>query len=108
ANKLLSLTEQVLKATFIPVTVQHGTTHSVLNVNRRKKLLRPLPKGRFGIYNKVLMYPDYNGAKDDTIHTMTFTDMDGKTKMVLWNYACHPVGFVHRSQVTAEYIGVVR
>ncbi len=33
---------------------------------------------------------------------------DGNTKLVLWNYACHPVGFAHRSQVTAEYIGIIR
>jgi|GEM_PF-4269960 len=107
-NKILALTEQVLKADFVKVNIQHGTSTSELNVNRRKKLLRPKPKGKFGLYRKVLMYPDFDGPKDDTIHTISLAGEDGKTKLVLWNYACHPVGFAHRSQVTAEYIGIIR
>lgn len=107
-DKILQLTEQVLNADFQPVNIHHGTTKSELNVNRRKKLLRPRPKGKFGLYRKVLMYPDYDGAKDDTIHTVSLVDKEGHTKMILWNYACHPVGFAHRSQLTAEYIGIIR
>ncbi|MCB0696671.1 MAG: hypothetical protein KDC07_04870 [Chitinophagaceae bacterium] len=108
ADKLLLLTEQVLKASFTKVSIHYGNSQSVLNVNRRKKLLRPKPKGKFGLYRKVLMYPDFNGPKDKNIHTIKLVGEDGKTKMVLWNYACHPVGFVHRSQVTSEFIGVIR
>lgn len=107
-DKLLQLTQQVLNADFQFVSIQHGTTKSELNVNRRKKLLRPLPNGKFGLYRKVLMYPDYDGAKDDTIHTVSLVAKDGHTKMILWNFACHPVGFAHRSQLTAEYIGIIR
>lgn len=105
-EKLLELTGHVLSGNYKQVSIEYGTSTSELNVNRRKKLLRPREK--FGIYNKVLMYPDFDGPKDDTIHVVNLVNTDGKTEMVLWNYACHPVGFVHRSQVTAEYIGVIR
>lgn len=105
-QKLLQLTKAVLNGTFQKVTIQHGQSTSQLNVNRRKKLLRP--KEGFGIYNKVLMYPDFDGAKDDTIHVLNLVDGAGVTQMVLWNYACHPVSFVHRSQVTADFPGVIR
>lgn len=105
-GKLLELTEQVLQSPFKEVSIKHGTTQSKLNVNRRKKLLRP--KEKFGIYNKVLMYPDHDGVKDDVIHVLNLVNEEGTTEMVLWNYACHPVGFVHRSQVTAEFIGIIR
>lgn len=105
-QKLLQLTADVLSKEFRNVTIEHGQSASVLNVNRRKKLLRP--KGKFGIYNKVLMYPDFDGVKDDTIHVLNLVDDSGATQMLLWNYACHPVSFVHRSQVTAEFPGMIR
>lgn len=106
AGKIMELTEQVLKGTYKTVQVKYGKNRSVLNVNRRKKLLRP--KKGFGVYNKVLMYPDFHGVKDDNIHVLKLVDDEHNVAMVLWNYACHPVGFVHRSQVTAEFIGVIR
>lgn len=106
SENLLLLTEKVLTASFKKVTISHGTSKSQLNVNRRKKLLRP--KSGLSLYNKVLMYPDHDGVKDDTIHVLNLINEEGNTEMVLWNYACHPVGFVHRSQVTSEYIGIIR
>lgn len=104
--KLLALTDKVLSAEFREVTITYGSGTSELNVNRRKKLLRP--KGKFGLYWKVLMYPDYDGAKDDDIHVLKFLYEDGATALVLWNYACHPVGYPHLSRVTSEYVGAVR
>lgn len=104
--KLLALTDKVLSAEFREVTITYGSGTSELNVNRRKKLLRP--KGKFGLYWKVLMYPDYDGAKDDDIHVLKFLYEDGATALVLWNYACHPVGYPHLSRVTSEYVGAIR
>ena len=54
------------------------------------------------------MYPDYDGAKDDDIQVLKFLYEDGATALVLWNYACHPVGYPHLSRVTSEYIGAIR
>lgn len=105
-GKLIQLTRQVLTGNYKKVSVSYGTTKSALNVNRRKKLLRP--KGGLKLYWKTLMYPDYDGVKDDNIHLVTFKDEEGNTAMALWNYACHPVGFKHRSQVSAEFPGLIR
>ncbi len=105
-EQLLQLTQQVLNSDFVNVHVQYGNGKSVLNVNRRKKLVRP--RNKFSLYNKVLMYPDYAGVKDDDIHLVKFADDSGKVKMILWNYACHPVGYPHMHRVTAEFIGVIR
>lgn len=105
-EQLLKLTTQVLSAGFEKVNIQYGNSHSQLNVNRRKKLIRP--KGKFSLYNKVLMYPNYQGPKDDNIHLLKLLDNDGNVKMALWNYACHPVGYPHLSRVTAEYVGMMR
>jgi hypothetical protein len=106
SEQLLQLTQKVLNSDFVNVHVQYGNGKSVLNVNRRKKLVRP--RSKFSLYNKVLMYPDYAGVKDDDIHLVKFADDSGKVKMILWNYACHPVGYPHMHRVTAEYIGIIR
>lgn len=105
-ERLVQLTEQVLASEFNAVTLSYGSNKSSLNVNRRKKLLRP--KGGLALYWKTLMYPDYDGVKDDNIHLVQLKDDEGKTRLVLWNYACHPVGFRHRSQVSADYPGLIR
>lgn len=105
-DRLLTLTEKVLAGATGQVELSYGNTKSVLNVNRRKKLWRPA-KG-FGIRRKILMYPNYSGVKDDNIHLVKFSGNDGTPQLIIWNYACHPVGNVHRHEVTAEYIGWVR
>lgn len=104
-EKLQTLTEQVLTAQPKDVIVKYGHTKSKLNVNRRKKLWRL--KGLWP-HKKVLLYPDYHGVKDDSVHLVELVNQDGGTEAVLWNYACHPVGFTHRTRVTAEYIGLLR
>lgn len=104
--QLIQLTEEVLAATYKKVSVHHGKATSTLNVNRRKKLLRP--NSGLSLKKKVLMYPNYEGVKDDIIHSLILKGEDGNTEMVLWNYACHPVGFIPRNGVSADYIGAVR
>lgn len=99
------LTEDVLASGFKESELLYGTSVSVLNVNRRKKLLRP--KG-FMLKPKVLLYPDYNGVKDDAIRAIECKDDSGTVDTIIWNYACHPVGFTEKRKVSADYIGVVR
>ena len=105
-SKILNLTEQVLNAEFKEVSVEIGQVKSVLNVNRRKKLWRP--GGKFGLRRKTLIYPDHDGAKDDRIQLIKFVDKQEEVKSVLWNFACHPVGFVKRTEVSADFVGFVR
>lgn len=105
-GKLLQLTAQVLESEFKNAIIEYGHGKSKLNVNRRKKLIRP--KGKFGLYHKVLMYPDYAGVKDDDIHLVKLVDEQGNLLSVLWNYACHPVGYPHLHRVTSEFVGAIR
>lgn len=106
SEKLVQLTQNTLTAEYKMVSVSYGTGKSSLNVNRRKKLLRP--KGGLKLYWKTLMYPDYDGVKDDDIHLIHLKNDAGQSEMILWNYACHPVGFRHRSQVSADFPGLIR
>lgn len=105
-EKLVLLTQNTLTAKYKKISVSYGRGKSSLNVNRRKKLLRP--KGGLKLYWKTLMYPDYDGVKDDDIHFIQLKNESGHSEMVLWNYACHPVGFRHRSQVSADFPGLIR
>lgn len=105
-ERLLALTEDVLNDSFKKVTIEYAKGTSTLNVNRRKKLIRP--NGKLSVYNKVLMYPDYNGVKDDDIQLLRIVDERGDTAMILWNYACHPVGYPGMDKVTAEFPGYIR
>lgn len=105
-EKLVLLTQNTLTAEYKKVSISYGTGKSLLNVNRRKKLLRP--KGGLKLYWKTLMYPDYDGVKDDDIHLIHLKNNAGQAEMVLWNYACHPVGFRHRSQVSTDFPGLIR
>lgn len=105
-EKLINVTKNTLTSECKKVSVSYGTGKSSLNVNRRKKLLRP--KGGLKLYWKTLMYPDYDGVKDDDIHFIHLKNESGHSEMVLWNYACHPVGFRHRSQVSADFPGLIR
>lgn len=105
-SKLKLLTTQVLEGSYKKVRVEYGSSISQLNVNRRKKLWRP--KQGFGLYRKVLLYPDYYGVKEPTIHTVKFINEKGTVESVFWNYACHPVGFPQRNNVSADFIGYIR
>ena len=106
-DKLIQLTDRVLQHNFIPVNIEYGKCQSKLNVNRRKKLFRPKRDG-WGIRRKVLLYPDYDGVKDDELHLVNFIDESGKSVAILWNYACHPVGFPQRNEISAEFPGLIR
>jgi hypothetical protein len=56
----------------------------------------------------VLRAPNPLGPRDETLHLLTFTDLRDRAQVVLWSYACHPVGFPAKSCVSADYPGVVR
>lgn len=105
-NKLLELTQTVVESEFKKVSIEYGSSTSELNVNRRKKLWRPKKGG--GLFRKVLLYPDYEGVKDDSIHTIKLINESGKVETILWNYACHAVGFPKRNSVSADFIGHIR
>lgn len=91
------------------VTMHYASGRANHAVNRRRFALglrrRPFPHPRFGYY----MLPNPGGAKDETIHVLRLVDAETtETVCVLWSYACHPVGFPKRDEISADYPGVVR
>lgn len=104
-SKLMELTSTCFEQEFVGVNVLSSATTTSVSVNRRKQLLRP--EGGFRLRKKVLLYPDHNGLKDETISLLRFVDGSNKTIAVLWSFACHPVGYTE-NKVSAEYIGLIR
>lgn len=76
-----------------------------LFVNRRLPTLRRgvnVPK-----FGRVVSAPNFTGTVDRSlpIHRL---DSGGRTRVVLWSAACHPVCFPHRDVASPCYIGRVR
>jgi len=61
-------------------TLHYGSVEGDWNINRR----RPV-EGR--IENR----PNPDGPKDDKLQLLQVRDLDGNVRIVLFNYACHPV-----------------
>lgn len=61
-------------------TFHYGSVEGDWNINRR----RPV-EGR--IENR----PNPDGPKDDNLHLLQVKDLDGNVKVLLFNFACHPV-----------------
>lgn len=87
-------------------TVAVGTSMADHSVNRRKRVLAQL--GRRVSLNTVAIAPNPKGPNDETITTIRFLASDGTTRALIWNYACHPVGFPSKNEISAHYPGVVR
>lgn len=73
-------------------------------VNRRSR--------RWGVTRRGLstlqLAPDEAGPRDETLVLIEARRADGSPAALLWSYACHPVGFPARSEVSADFPGVVR
>jgi hypothetical protein len=83
-----------------------GESTASHSVNRRRRKFVYL--GRRPRFNVVSNAPNPEGVRDETLTTATFVDHDGAPIAVLWNYACHPVGYPIRNIVSAHFPGVVR
>ncbi len=104
-SQLLTLTDQVLNNGFKEVFLSYQERDAPISVSRRKRMLRMQElKPRL----KTLLYPDYNKAIDTNVSLVKFINANGDTEAVLWSYACHPVHYVNRQNVSAEYIGAIR
>jgi hypothetical protein len=90
----------------VPCHVDYRTGSADHAINRRRPgwhtSLRHLP------YRGVRNAPNPAGPRDETLHVLTFSDPTDRPLAVLWSYACHPIGFPARTQVSADFPGVVR
>lgn len=78
--------------------------HHSIN-RRRRKLVFISRRPRF---NAIIGAPNPRGVTDETVLTVTIRDATGRALAVLWNYACHPVGYPVRNGVSGHFPYVVR
>ncbi|MCW4385036.1 hypothetical protein OH146_04525 [Salinibacterium sp. SYSU T00001] len=90
----------------VDVTMRVGTGFAEHSINRR--LRKKVVVGRRFRVNEVVMAPNPSGETDETLGVIAFVADGGEPVGVIWNYACHPVGFPHLNTIAAHYPGVVR
>jgi hypothetical protein len=87
------------------------------SINRRFRsrvtLARRSPSHWWGppvrlVFNSYLMAPNPHGVTDELITVLVSRSPAGCAQFVIWNYACHPVGFPDKSKVAADYPHDVR
>jgi len=60
------------------------------------------------VFNSYLMAPNPHGVTDELITVLISRSPAGRAQFVIWNYACHPVGFPDKDKVAADYPHYVR
>lgn len=91
----------------VPVRLEVGTATASHAVNRRRTLPLCYTGGRWQ-RNAVIVAPNPKGPTDDTVAIAALRDSHGELFAVLWNSACHPVGFPAPRTVSAHFPGTVR
>jgi hypothetical protein len=88
--------------------------HSINRRFRRRVTLarrspRPwwLPPVRFA-FNSYLIAPNPRGVTDEQVTLLISRAPSGRAQFVLWNYACHPVGFPDKNKIAADFPAEVR
>lgn len=76
--------------------IEYGTSLAHHSMNRRYKE-----------NNKVILKPNLNGYKDETIHTIIIKENDS-VKSIIVNYACHPVSSLNKLAISSDFIGDIR
>jgi hypothetical protein len=84
-------------------TYHEGRAHHSMN----RRLVR-LRLTRSGLTTCAGWGPNPKGERDEGVRILKFSKPGGEPVAVIWNYACHPSGFHDRTQISAEYPGVVR
>ncbi|GAA3413222.1 neutral/alkaline non-lysosomal ceramidase N-terminal domain-containing protein [Paenibacillus hodogayensis] len=75
-------------------TLEAGGVDGDWNMNRRRL-----------VDGKMQNKPNPEGAKDDRLHVLRVLDANGRTKVVLFNYACHPVTVRDTPYLSGDYPG---
>lgn len=109
-ERLTWLVDEVMTSPRIPVRLKHCQVRNDLSVNRRRLWRFPtLSKRGVDFSHKILMAPNEKGERDDLIDALRIEDVEsGDLVSLIWKFACHPVCYPLRSQVSAEYPGVAR
>lgn len=75
-------------------TLAYGSATGDWNINRRSSIE--------GIVHNL---PNPEGAKDDLLQVLRVVDTSQRTKVILFNYACHPVTVRDTPYLSADYPG---
>jgi hypothetical protein len=109
SDKTASLIEGILSGKGQPARIHYGEAKAAHSINRRAWCWSFAPA--FPPIRKILdWHPNPSGEKDETVRSFVISRNPAVTEPigVLWNYACHPVGFYDVLSVSADYPGVVR
>jgi hypothetical protein len=107
ADKLASAIVKVLEPVGAePCQIMAGKATAGHSINRRLK--KRFFMARRPLINAYMNAPNKLGPTDETIIAASIRDVAGAPIAILWNYACHPVGFPQLNTVAAHFPGVVR
>ena len=104
--RAVELVRSLLAARPVVARLSLAETDAPLTINRRR--LRWRLDRRALLHRDVMMQPDSRGPVDSTVRALRIADRSGTPAAVLWNYACHPVNFPRREEVSADFVGVAR
>jgi len=93
------------RETFAPATIDYFEGFTNHAMNRRLKRLRLT---RRGLSYGSGMGPNPKGERDGRILALRITSPQGRTRAIVWTYACHPNGSPDPYMVSADFPGVVR
>lgn len=57
---------------------------------------------------QVLLRPNFEKQPDQGLYAIHLVGSGGKTKGLVWNYACHPTAFCEHALMSADFPGAVR
>lgn len=107
AEKISAAVELVLRLESArPVTLTVARSEASHSINRRRFVRFFLAKTL--IINSFVSGPNPRGITDESIITASIRTADGNPIALMWNYACHPVGFPLHNTVAAHYPYVIR
>lgn len=88
------------------VTMSVGRSQAAHSINRRR-FARFFPARQL-IVNSFVFGPNPSGTTDESVITATLRTSDGEPIALMWNYACHPVGFPQHNTVAGHFPHVIR
>lgn len=86
-------------------SISYHHARAPYNINRRLRRLRLQRRG-FTFEHGWGANPF--GQRDEIIRVLRINDSQGQPYAVVWNYACHPTAYPDSTQVSADYVGIVR
>lgn len=108
-GRVVGLVDAVLAGPLQALRLEHTSCECALNVNRRKRRgLVSFSRSGLHLGPRVIMAPAPQAPRDTSLDMLRLVAPSGEAVVVLWKFACHPVGYPDRDAVTPEYPGFIR